>query len=125
MATIGDLLTELRDIMDATDGLNSELRKYRERRDQIESEIRKMAEETGLDQFANDAITVSVKEELMPGYDPEQWNELVAWAVATGNIHMIQRRLSSRPILELIDNGTELPAGLRVEPVTKVSVRRK
>ncbi len=121
----GDLLNDLADTMSVIDEMNTQLSAAKKQRAAIEAKLRDVAEQTGLSSFSNDRITVSLKEDFVAGYDPDQWNELVAWAVETGNLQLIQRRISTKPVKELIDNGCEIPAGVRLEPTTKVNVRRK
>ena len=124
-SNIGAKLDELRDVLDTIDEINASLSGLKKQKDRLEYELKKSSEETGITSFSSDRLSVSVKEEMVVGYDPAYWNELVEWAVRTGNQHVIQRRVSTRPILELIDNGVELPIGVRLEPVTKINVRRK
>ena len=121
----GDLLTELRQLLDKRDEVNLTVAAINERRNQVEYELQKLAERTGLDSFSNDVLTVSVKTETVVGYDPEYWGSLMEWAVRTNNTHIIQRRVSTRPVMELVDNGIEMPEGIKFETITKVNTRRK
>lgn len=121
----GQLLDDLRDTIDVIDELNTSLSAAKKQRRAIEDKLTKAAEAAGVDSFSNPRISVSIKEDFAAAYDPELWNDLVAWAVETGNLQLIQRRISTKPVKELIDNGMEIPAGVRLEPVTKLNVRRK
>lgn len=124
-AKVGDLLDMLRHAMDVADDLNNALKDIKKRRQHIERQLMAKAEQDGVDSFSNAQISVSLKEDFIAAYEPEQWNELIDWASETGNYQIIQRRIGTKPIKELIDNGSELPAGVRLEPQTKVTVRRK
>jgi hypothetical protein len=121
----GDLLNELRELLDEKDDLNNTLSKVNKRREEVEYLIQQLAERTGLDSFSNDVLTVSVKKDTVVSYEPERWNDMVAWAVATNNLHIIQRRVSTKPVLELIDNGIEMPEGIKFTEMTRVNTRRK
>ena len=122
---IGQMLDDLRDVLDQTDELNGELSRLKKRRYAIEAAIREDSERTGNQQYGNDRLSVSVKEDMVASYDPALWGELIAWAVETNNQHIIQRRVSTKPVVELIDNGVELHPGIKIEPQTKLNVRRK
>ncbi len=124
-AGLGALLDELRALLDQNDELNAEQARLRKRRTQIEDAIRRHSEDTGVNRFGNDHLNVTVSEDMVASYDPDHWNELVKWAVETGNLQVIQRRVSTRPVLDLIDSGSELPEGLKLEPQIKVNVRRR
>lgn len=121
----GHLLDDLRLTMDLIDELNQSLKVASKQRKAIEAKLQKAAESAGVDSFSNSQISVSFREDMIASYEPEHWNELVAWCVETGNYQLIQRRISTKPVKELIDNGLEIPAGVRLEPTTKINIRRK
>lgn len=121
----GELLNELRSTMDTIDELNQSLNAVKKHRKDIERQILDESERTGTTSYGNDAITVTVKEDFIAAYDPEHWNDLIDYASKTKNYQIVQRRLSTKPIAELIDNGAELPEGVRLEPITKINARRK
>ena len=123
--SVGILLNALRANMDRTDELNRELSALKKNRYAIERDLIHQAESAGLEKLANDRLTVSVREELNAGYDPDHWNELIRWAVEHDAEHIIQRRLSSKPIQELAATGVALPDFIRLEPVTRLNVRRR
>ena len=121
----GELLTELHRIMGETDGLNRELSLLKASRKDVEAQLLQHAADQGVDSLSNGLVSVTVKDDFIAAYDPEMWSELVSDCVRTGNTHIIQRRISTKPVQELIDNGSEIPAGVRLEPQTKLLVRRK
>ena len=123
---IGELLDELRRIIDAREALAAQDRPLATRRAEIEKEILDHATASGLQQFATDDLSVTVDLHAMRcRYDPERWDELMKWAVGLERCDLIQRRLNDAKILDLIDNGMALPDGLSVETYGKVSARRK
>lgn len=120
----GDLLNDLREVMGAIDEYSQMLNAAKKQRAAIEAKLKDAAETLGVNAFKGDGISVSIREDFIASYDPERWSELVAWCGETGNTHIIQRRISTKPVTEMIDNGHALPAGVRLEPVTKLHVRR-
>lgn len=122
--TVGELLTRLREAMDEIDALNAQLSEARARREEVERELLRRAENDGVDSYRNDQITVTVTEKLRAKYDPDQWDNLLSWAVQTGNTHVIQRRLTDARIESLIIDGVEIP-GVTLEGYKKINVRRK
>jgi len=122
---IGNDLAELRELMDRIESLNTQLASLKKQRAAVEARIKRQAESDGLTSYSSDNITVSVRDDLVAGYDPDHWPELIRWAVSTNNEHVIQRRLSTKPICEIAANGTPLPDFIRLESVTRLNVRRK
>ena len=123
--TTGERLTELHRLMGEIDEANRQLSALKEARRNIETALQRDAEQNGVDSFRNELITVTIREDFIASYDPDHWDDLVKWAGDTGNTHIIQRRVSTKPIQELIDNGSELPAGVRLEPQIKLTARRR
>lgn len=88
------------------------------------TEIKRFRERTGLDKFSIPGLSASAKEKFRAKYDPEKWTAILAWASATGNDHIVQRRLTDAKVVDLMDSGIELPDGLTVEAHVEVTVRR-
>lgn len=122
---IGAVLNEYRGVMDKINEHNAWLKALREKKDRLEAQIVEAAEQTGVTEFANDNLKATIREDFVASYDPAQWTDMVRWAVETGNEHIIQRRLSTRPVTELIDSGHALHPGIVLQPQKKISVRRK
>lgn len=122
---IGDVLDEYRGVIDQIDELNASLKALREQKERLESQIIEAAEKSGVTEFANDNLKATIREDFVASYDPAQWTDMVRWAVETHNEHIIQRRLSTRPVTELIDSGHALHPGIVLQPQTKINVRRR
>jgi hypothetical protein len=123
---LNPLLTELRSIIDQREQLARQDKELSERRSAIERQLLDFHHSSGLDSLSGGGLGVGFDPTaLRAKYEPEQWNNIAQWAVATHNEHIIQRRLSDAKIVELIDSGVELPAGLSVEQYVKISIRRK
>lgn len=124
--TVEALLSELHSTMNEADDLNERLAVVKARRDQIERDLLAFHKTTGLTSFSGAGIGVTVDPSAMrAGYDPEKWNDLVNWCAATGNQHLIQRRLTDSRVIDLWETTGALPEGLKLESYTKISVRRK
>lgn len=124
MINAGEKLNRLHELITEKETLDNILAGVKGEIEGIKNDLAKLAEALGVDKFANDLMTVSIKEDMRAGYTPEEWPAIFAWIAKTENFGIIQRRLSAKPIQELIDCGTPLPKGLKLEPYTKVSTRR-
>lgn len=122
--TIDDCLAELRGVLDEAEKIDEIKSRLAKRRAELESEIIAFSEKSGLTSFKTDKLSVTVTEDLRFKYDADKWDDLVRWAVDTGNLFIIQRRLTDSRIKSLIADGVALPAGLTQEGHTKVSSRR-
>jgi hypothetical protein len=124
---IGKELAEWRRLLDEKERLTAELSDINKQCAAIERRVSGYCDTVGVDTIKVDGVlSVSVKQSLRIGYDKEKWDDLVRWAAASGNSHIVQRRISERPVKELIDTlGHEFPAHLfTMEEFNKVSTRR-
>lgn len=122
---IGQILDQYKAVIDEREALatrDSELAKLKAA---LERQMLDHSEQSGVTQFANDFISVSVSDANRATYAPEQWDGIVKWAAETGNLNLIHRRLSDAKVVALIEEGIALPDGLGIEPYKKLSYRRK
>jgi hypothetical protein len=125
-ATVNELLTELRDVIDQRERLSTQDSALSKRKSYLEHELLAVHESEGVDSVSGAGMTVSFDDAAMRvKYDPEKWAGICRWAIETGNDHIIQRRLTDAKVMDLIENGTALPEGLTVENYVKISTRRK
>jgi hypothetical protein len=126
MAGIGDLCIQLRNILDRIDTINAQLKDVKADKDRISGEIKSLMEGSGVDSVKNAyaGITVTLREDLEPTYDPEKYEGIFQWCARVGREDFVQRRLSGAKIREFVDSGGGLPPGLTLTPVTKVTFRR-
>jgi hypothetical protein len=126
---INALLVKYRDALDHKDEVEAALSAAKRQCEAIEFEIRSALEQTGQwtpgAKVGTDGITCTVCTKWRAKYEPEKWKDIVKWAVETGNEHLIQRRLSDKPVMEIIDTGGTLPEGLSVQPFDELKFRRK
>ena len=124
---IGKELADMRRLLDDKERLNAELSDINKAIGKIESRLSDYCEKVGVDQIKADGVlSVSVKKTLRIGYDKDNWDALVEWAATTGNHHIVQRRISERPVRELMDTlGDDFPAHLfTYDEYSKVSHKR-
>lgn len=126
--TEADLLAEYKRLLDLKDEATAVVSTINKSIDACEGKLRECFEAAGkwVDGAGSKSggITVTVREKWRTRYNPEHWPAIVAWAAATGNQHVIQRRLSDKPVMELLDAGTSLPEGLTVESYKDLDFRR-
>ena len=122
--SIQTTLEALRAVFDEKDRVAQRDAELSKMKAELEGELRRFHETSGLDQFRGAGLTISVSEKLRATYEPEQWANIAKWAVDTGHEYIIQRRLTDKKVLELIDNGVPLPDGLTVKGYTDISIRR-
>ena len=122
--TIGELLADFRKAQDHKDDCDAQLKRAREACDVLELRIRLAMEAAGMDKTSAAGITASVVEKWRAKYEPAKWGDLVRWAAANGYDYLIQRRLTDSKVMELVDNGVELPEGLSVESYKDLTFRR-
>ena len=123
---LGQLALQMRAILDGIDRVNAELKGLKENKEHLSRQIQQEMEEAGIDSVKNNeaGLTLSVKDELVPSYDPEHFDEIFRWCANTGRHDFIQRRMSGAKVREFVENGGELPVGLTLTPITKVAFRR-
>ena len=126
MADIGSLCSQLRLVLDRIDGVNAQLKELKADKERISSELQHLMEETGLDSAKNASagITVTLREDMEPVYDPEKFEGIFHWCAEVGREDFMQRRLSGARIREYVEGGGALPEGLSLTPITKVMFRR-
>ena len=125
---LNDLLAKFRTEKDWQDELNAKLAQSRERSTILELSIMDAMKDAGLDsdgsKVSHDGLTVTLRHKFRATYDPAKWSDIVRWAIDTHNEHIIQRRLSDRPVLELLDSGEKFPDGLTVSTYEDLDFRR-
>lgn len=65
----------------------------------------------------------TIKVDQRPRMDPTQWNEFHEWVAENGRFDLLQKRLSDTAVMELINQGEELP-GIDKMNVKSVSIRK-
>ncbi len=122
------LLADYRRLLDLKDDQNAAVKATTDQLNQIESQLRAGLEARG--QFVDGAktgiagLTLTVNRKWYAKYDPALWPVIVEWAGTQGMSHLVQRRLNDKAVMELVDSGKGLPAGLGVESVLDLQFRR-
>lgn len=123
-ASIGELLEAFAKASDEAAQLSALLASVNSRMAAIKGSIKHKLIETGIDKASGSGLTASLRDRMKAKYDPEKWEQIVAWAVSSGHDHIVQRRLTDAAVVELVTNGIVLPDGLSVESFTDIDVRR-
>ena len=123
-----EICADYRAALDEIDEINLRLKRASARKEALQREALAYMTREGLtrdgDKISAGGITLTRADKWRPAYDPEKWTSIVKWAIESGNDHIVQRRLSASPIMELVDAGVPLPDGLSVESYTELSHRR-
>lgn len=118
------LLSRYREIIERRDTLSAEEKTLSEELQDICRKLIDFSESSGLTSFADGNLSISVQEKMRAKYDPEKWRDIVKWDL-DNDIGAVQRRLTDAKIEALIAEGVPFPEGLTLEPVKRVSHRRK
>jgi len=125
---LNDLLAAFKTEKDWQDELLAKLAQSKSKTTEIESKIMAAMKDAGLDgdgaKVSHGGLTVTLRHKFRAAYDPEKWSGVVKWAAETGREYIIQRRLSDKPVVELMDNGVALPDGLTVTSYEDLDFRR-
>lgn len=123
---VGDVLASLRAIIDAREKLSEIDSLLSARRGEIEADLMERHAKEGVDSYSGGGMSVSFNDEAVRvRYDPERWEAIVNWAFRTGNLGIVQRRITDAKIAALVAEGVSLPTGLTLETYCKLNVRRK
>lgn len=125
MASISTILEELRAVIDEREQLSMRDSELSKRKDELEKQLLDYHGESGLQSVKGGGLTISFDDSAVRAkYDPDKWNNIIRWAVETGNEHVIQRRLTDKKCESLLKEGVAFPDGLTLENYTKISTRR-
>lgn len=87
-----------------------------------ENWLLKRMHETGHTSFKVEGATVFTKTNKR--YSFGDWNGFSAWVQQTGNVELLQHRVSSTNMDTFVKEAGELPPGIRVDPVVTVNIRK-
>lgn len=121
--TDAELLSTYRSLLDTKDERAAALTETNKMIAGIERQLLERFEASGLDSMKGAGITVWTKPQAVVDCDAEHWTDILQWATETGNVHLIQKRLTAKSVIEALDNGG-LPAGLIVKWIPNVEFRR-
>jgi len=118
--TINDLIASRAAIKDQMDELNRELKSLRETQDNIDVLLLKKMDAEGLSRTANDKASVSINEDMVP--EVIDWDLLYDHIIATRDLSLLHRRVSSTTYKELQKLGEAVP-GLQPRTVRRINFR--
>lgn len=123
-ARLADLVAERDKIDEALSDLDHRAGLLREARGKIDAEIFGIMDAQGVDVVGVPGRRVAIETVWRAKYDPAKWPDVVRWAIERGYDHIVQRRLSDRKVMELVDANVPLPDGLSVESFREVRYRK-
>ncbi len=100
--------------------LNEESKIIKEKIAQYEVELIQHLETTGLDQVRTENATFSLSTSIQPV--AKDWEAIGQWIIENNAIHLLQRRISTIPYRELLDQGEEVDG---IEPFEKTVVKTR
>jgi len=121
---IGDVMEEFADLLDQIDEHKRSLSLLNEQRRSLEFEIQDIGQNTGLDNFKTDRLSVKIADKATAKYEPDQWHDIVKWALDNDLLDVVQRRLTASKLQSLAEDGVPFPEGLWLEQIQQVSHRR-
>ncbi len=122
--TMGEALKRLRVLSDRLDRIKHLEKQANEEWEMLEKFAADESARSGVGKWAAGGVTLSVEKDFRVSYDPEKWDDLLRWAVETGNTAIVQRRMGETAVKALIDSGQGQPVGVKLSVYDKVSVRR-
>lgn len=122
--TIGELLAMKYNLHERKDELSADLSAVNKSIADVDEALMKQLRDSGQTKASDDRVTVSITDKMRAKYDPEKWPAIMESLVKAGYGHVVQRRLTDAKVIEMIENGVELPDGLTVESYPDLSFRR-
>lgn len=121
---LGTLIDMLYNLRQQQSELNATLNAVKDEIEEIEDRITTTMHAVGIDKASNEFINVAPKVEDYPTFsDPD---EFLDWAVQSGNLHLLQKRLSAPSVREYVAmNEGELPPGVTTFEKRTLSVTKR
>lgn len=97
-------------------------RKLRDMYDRGENWLLRHMQETGHKSFKVDGATVFTKTNNR--YSFGDWPAFIDWVKQTGEVDLLQKRVSSTNMETFAKENGELPPGIKKDPVVSVNIRK-
>jgi len=117
---LGELIEERVANKKAIDEINTRLKELNQEKSDLDYRLVSTLDDTGQTKAANDAASVSIKEETVPTV--VDWDKFFDWLSETKNFEIMQRRLSSIACRELWALGVDIP-GVEQRDLRKILMR--
>lgn len=128
MSTIAELLGIKSELLRQKDEATATLGTINESMDKVDRDIMEAMNSAGMTgdgaKVSDNGLTVTRRTKWRAKYDPEKWPTIFKWAAENGNEYLIHRRLSDAKVMELVDEGIQLPEGLTTEAYPSLDFRR-
>lgn len=128
MPPIADLLAIKVELLRQKDETDAQLSSIKESMEKVDHDILEAMSAAGMTKdgakVAEHGLTVTRRTKWRAKYDPEKWADIFKWAAENGKEYLIHRRLSDAKVMELVDEGVQLPDGLTTEAFPSLDFRR-
>ena len=122
---ISDVLDQYTDVIDQIKEHQENISMLTRQKEDFEWSLRRYGEETGLDKFQTDRISVTLGDKQVAKFEPDSWDKILQWCLDNNLTDVVQRRLTPTKLQSLAEDGVAFPDGLSLETIDKVSYRRK
>lgn len=116
MMALRDKRSQLKKDFEARD------RQLREMYERGENWLLKHMQETGHKSFKVEGATVFTKTNMR--YSFGDWSGFTEWVKQTGEVDLLQKRVSSTNMETFLKDNGELPPGIKRDPVLTVNIRK-
>lgn len=121
---LGSKMTEYRQLLDKKDSLRDKLKAINKQIQALDKEIISTLETAGVDNVADDNLSITRKVELKPKI--KDVKKFVHWCVENDMVdELIQKRCNQAPFRAYVAEYGEFPPGTNGYTWTKLNVRRK
>jgi hypothetical protein len=121
---LGTMIDKLAELNGQKTGLTSQLNDLNAEIEDLEFRIRDTMNAIGIDKASGSTINVAPKTEDYPTFEDSE--TFLNWAQETGNLHMLQKRLSAPAVREYLSlHEGELPPGLTTFEKFTLSVTKR
>ena len=121
--TLGELADQYRDALDVIKLLEDQVKEHKRNNAVLQNIILQRMEESEIDTYKTEKITLTRKEELMPSVS--SWDSVYNWIAEGSRWEFVRKQLNTGPFREMIERGETFPDGLEAVAIVKLNQRRK
>ena len=122
MINVDELIQAIVEKRDLVSAKNAEIDILQEEKSKLEAKLMQAMREMNTTQLGSIHGTASLKVTQKPIV--QDWNEFNKWILSTGNLQLLQKRISNPAYAEIINTGDAVP-GVELFEQDTVSIRRK
>jgi len=123
MDQIGKLIDDYQALRDRKCELESQSKELTTRLDDLSEKIMVYFELEGITKASGQKATAYIRTNICPQVIDKE--SMTKWVVENGRYDLLQSRVNSKPIREMLEQENTLPPGVEVFTKTKLNIRRK